>query len=68
MKTNPAGGDEEEEKEALGPDLAVVVAVAAAAAAAAERSIASPAGVGCGLFRAGEEAEGEDGCFAIEAG
>jgi hypothetical protein len=65
MKTNPAGGDEEEE-EALGPDAAVVVV--AAAAAAAERSIASPAGVGCGLFRAGEEAEGEDGCFAIEAG
>jgi hypothetical protein len=62
MKTNPAGGDEEEE-EALGPDAAV-----AAAAAAAERSIASPAGVGCGLFRAGDEAEGEDGCFAIEAG
>jgi hypothetical protein len=62
MKMNPAGGDEEEE--ALGPDAAVV----AAAAAAAERSIASPAGVGCGLFRAGDEAEGEDGCFAIEAG
>jgi hypothetical protein len=61
MKMNPAGGDEEEE--ALGPDAAV-----AAAAAAAERSIASPAGVGCGLFRAGDEAEGEDGCFAIEAG
>jgi hypothetical protein len=58
MKMNPAGGDEEEE--ALGPDKAV--------AAAAERSIASPAGLGCGLFRAGEEAEGEDWCFAMEAG
>jgi hypothetical protein len=57
MKMNPAGGDEEEE--ALGPDAAV---------AAAERSIASPAGLGCGLFRSGEEAEGEDWCFAMEAG